>query len=204
VLERAAGHPVLVLPHVFNPALLRTGEFLARTLGPSLIPNGAAVLDMGTGSGIGAVAAARWAARVVAVDVNPEAVRCATINALLNRVEGTLDVRHGDLFGPVAGERFDVVLFNPPYYRGAPRDLFDHAWRSPDVVARFARALRGHLKRRGCALVVLSSAGERDAFLRAFEAAGLRAEVVTAHDFVNETLAVYRLRPVPTSRGDAG
>jgi len=30
-------------------------------------------------------------------------------------------------------ERFDVVLFNPPYYRGVPRNALDHAWRSPDL-----------------------------------------------------------------------
>ena len=44
-----------------------------------------------------------------------------------------IDVRQGDLFDPVAGERFDVMLFNPPYYRGVPRDELDHAWRCADI-----------------------------------------------------------------------
>ena len=77
-----------------------------------------AVLDMGTGSGIAAIAAARRGARVVAVDISTEAVRCARINVLLNRVDDRVEIRCGDLFEPVQGERFDLVLFNPPFYAG--------------------------------------------------------------------------------------
>ena len=62
---------------------------------------------MGTGSGVGAVFAAQWARRVVAVDINPAAVRCARINALLNHVEDRVDVVEGDLFEPIGGQRFD-------------------------------------------------------------------------------------------------
>lgn len=194
VLERIDEHAILVLPGVFNPKVLRSGEFLARTLDQDLIPPGSAVLDLGTGSGIGAVAAARWAGRVVAVDINPEAIRCARINALLNRVEDRVDVRLGDLFAPVAGERFDAVLFNPPYYRGTPRDLQDHAWRSPDVVVRFARGLRDHLAPGGTALVILSTDGEADAFLAAFRAERFTPEIVARRDLLNEVLTIYRLR----------
>jgi HemK-related putative methylase len=193
VLEEAAGRPILVLPQVFNPALFRTGEFLAGLLDDRLIPPGATVLDMGTGSGLGAVAAAARAGRVVAVDINPRAARCARINALLNEVEDTVEVREGDLFAPVHGERFDVVLFNPPYYRGAPRDALDRAWRSDDVVERFAAGLGEHLTPAGYALVVLSSDGESRAFLEAFQAGGLDVSVVARRDFVNEILTVYRL-----------
>src|SRR5205823_1604642 len=98
-------------------------------------------LDMGTGSGIGAVFAARAGYRVVGVDLNPEAVRCARINALMNRLEDRLEAREGDLFAPVAGERFDLILFNPPFFRGEPRDALDMAWRSVDVLERFAEGL---------------------------------------------------------------
>ena len=76
---------------------------------------------MGTGSGVCAVFAARHAHRVVAVDINPGAVRCAALNALLNHVEARIEVRQGDLFAPVARERFDLVLFNPPFFVGAQR-----------------------------------------------------------------------------------
>jgi HemK-related putative methylase len=193
VLEDVAGRPILVLPGVFNPKLLRTGELLARTLDARLVPPGSTALDMGTGSGIGAVFAAQLAGKVVAVDVNPAAVRCARINVLLNRVEERVDVLEGDLFAPVGAQRFDVVLFNPPYYRGTPKDNLDKAWRSEGTVERFATELRDHLTPRGCALVILSSDGEQEAFLHAFRSSGQDIGVVTSRDLGSEVVTVYRL-----------
>ncbi len=195
VVEYVDGLPLVILPNVFNPKLLRSGEFLVHQLGrPDLLRPTSRVLDLGTGSGAGAVAAARAGCSVVAVDINPEAVRCARINALLNQVECRVEARHGDLFGPVAGERFDVVLFNPPYYRGLPRDHFDHAWRSPDVIERFAADLGAHLTPAGHALLVLSSDGEADAFLGALDAQGYGCMAVAQRDFLNEQMSVYRVK----------
>jgi release factor glutamine methyltransferase len=192
-LERVNGRPLLVLPQVFNPALFHSGSFLAGLLDARLVPPGATVLDMGTGSGVGAIAAAARARRVVAVDVNPAAVRCARINALLNCLEDTIEAREGDLFAPVAGERFDVVLFNPPFFHGAPRDALDHAWRGLDVVERFAAQLPAQLTPDGYALVVLSSDGDTPAFLDAFRGNDLNVAIVARRNLINETLTVYRL-----------
>ncbi|MBV9578159.1 MAG: methyltransferase, partial [Chloroflexi bacterium] len=114
ILEDVDGLQLVVLPDVFNPKLLRSGAFLASRLDG--LRTGARVLDLGSGSGACGLAAARRGCQVVAVDINPSAVRCTRVNALLNNLE--VDVRQGDLFAPVESERFDVVLFNPPYYRG--------------------------------------------------------------------------------------
>ena len=97
---------------------------------------------------------------MVAVDVSPAAVRCARLNALANDLEDRIDVRQGDLFGPLAGERFDLVLFNPPFLLGAPKDHRDAAWRSNDAARRFAAGLGEHLTTGGAALVLLSSFGD--------------------------------------------
>ncbi|MEX1184831.1 MAG: methyltransferase [Gemmatimonadota bacterium] len=195
VLEHAAGIPIVVLPGVLNPKLFWTGELLAQVFQTAPPLPGASVLDMGTGSGIGAVAAARLGARVVAVDISASAVRCARINALLNDVDARIDVRHGDLFAPVAGERFDVVLFNPPYHPGEPRDEMESAFRAADVPVRFARALPAHLAEPdGHALVLLSSLGDAAAFLDAFHAAGLIVESVAEQRHPGELLTVHRVR----------
>jgi HemK-related putative methylase len=199
-VERVDGAPFLVIPSVFNPKVLRTGEFFASQIDARLVDSDAEVLDMGTGSGICAVAAARHARRVVAVDINPEAVRCARINALLNHLEHKIDVKHGDLFAPVLAERFDIVLFNPPFLVGTPRDDRDRAWRSNDVAERFAAGLGSHLKLGGFALVLLSSFGEAPVFLEAFRQGGFAISVLARRRFVNETLAIFRLEPPrPTS-----
>src|SRR3989304_1477034 len=118
-LETVEGVPLIVLPEVFNPVLFRTGAFLARTLAAQSPawqkPGAARALDLGTGCGIGAIFAARLGYTAVGVDINPQAVRCARVNVLLNGLEDRVEVRPGDLLGPVAGERFDLVLFNPPF-----------------------------------------------------------------------------------------
>src|ERR1700674_5859043 len=121
-LERVQGIPFVVTPSVFNPKVPRTGEFLASQIDARLVQQDWAVLDMGTGSGVCAIFAAKHARRVVAVDINEAAVRCADINARLNHLEHKIDVRQGDMFAPVQGEKFDLILFNPPFLRGTPTD----------------------------------------------------------------------------------
>lgn len=194
-LEHVHGVPLLVTPSVFNPKIPRTGAFLAAQLDARQVPTGAEVLDMGTGSGVCAIFAARHARRVVAVDINPAAVRCAGINARLNQLEHRIEVRTGDLFAPVADERFDLVTFNPPFLCGAPRSDRDRAWRSMDVAERFAGELSGHLKPRGAALVVLSTFGNAQSFLEQLRRRGFAISVLAERRFVNERLAVFRLEP---------
>lgn len=194
-LEWVEGVPILVTPSVFNPRLLRTGAYFAAHIDAGVVMAGAEVLDMGTGSGVCAVFAARFARRVVAVDINGAAVRCATLNALLNHSEQRIEVRHGDLFAPVAGERFDLILFNPPFLRGTPRDDRDRAWRSTDVAERFAAGLAAHLKPGGCALVLLSTFGKASVFLEQFRRQGLATSLFAERGFLNERLAIFRLEP---------
>lgn len=192
-LERVEGVPVLVMPGVANPKLLRTGAFFASQIDARSISSGAAVLDMGTGSGICAVFAARQGGRVVAVDVSPAAVRCARVNAALNHLEGRIDVRLGDLFEPLAGRRFDVVLFNPPFLIGAPKDHRDAAWRSEDAARRFAAGLGAHLVERGVALVLLSSFGDACALFESeLRVNGFDLAVFARRRFINETVTILR------------
>ena len=72
------------------------------------------VLDLGTGNGHQALLAARHAGQVTAIDINPRALRFAAFNAELNRAHG-IEFREGNLFEPVAGEQFDLIVCNPPY-----------------------------------------------------------------------------------------
>jgi methylase of polypeptide subunit release factors len=191
VVERIGGLPIIVLPGVFNPRLFRTGDFLARSLGPELVPAGSLVLDMGTGSGVGAIFAAPHARRVIAVDISIQAVHCARVNVLLHRLNGQVDVLLADLFAPLAGGRFDVVLFNPPYFRGQPHGAFERALRSVDVVERFAAGLSAALTPAGKALVVLSSAVERERAVISFRRAGLKCEQIKTRDLLNERLELH-------------
>lgn len=194
VVETVEGEPLVVLPRVFNPAVFRSGRFLARTLAraPELAADdGSRALDLGTGSGVGAVFAARRGYAVVAVDVNPDAVRCARINALLHGLEERIEAREGDLFAPVEGERFDLVLFNPPFFSGEARDALDAAWRGRGVLERFAAGLPSALTAGGRALVVFSSDGDEDGLLASLRGNGLRVRILRRLEYGTETFTAY-------------
>jgi methylase of polypeptide subunit release factors len=75
-------------------------------------------LDLGTGCGVQSLHLARHAREVVATDLNPRALTLARLTADLNGV--AVDLRQGDLYAPVAGERFDLVVTNPPYVLSPP------------------------------------------------------------------------------------
>ena len=71
-------------------------------------------LDLGTGCGIQALHAARFSRRVIATDVSERALAFARFNAALNAVDG-IEVRAGDRFAPLEGERVDRIVSNPPF-----------------------------------------------------------------------------------------
>ncbi|GAA3584698.1 methyltransferase [Klugiella xanthotipulae] len=72
------------------------------------------VLDLGTGCGVLAMLATRYARRVVATDISERALRIAQMNCALNGVT-EVEFRRGSLFEPVTGELFDRVVSNPPF-----------------------------------------------------------------------------------------
>lgn len=85
------------------------------TLAGLTVPlDGGRVLDLGTGSGIQALHAGARADAVTATDVNPRALACARLTLALSGAPAA-DLRAGSLFEPVAGERFDLIVSNPPF-----------------------------------------------------------------------------------------
>ena len=79
-------------------------------------------LDLGTGCGIQGMMCARHSRRVVATDINPRALNITRFNAMMNGLDN-IEVREGSRFDSVGGERFDLVLVNPPFAI-SPDNLF--------------------------------------------------------------------------------
>jgi SAM-dependent methyltransferase len=113
------------------------------------------VLDLGCGGGVQALLAARHAQSVVGVDLNPRALAFARFNARLNRVRN-VEWREGDLFEPVAGERFDLVVSNPPYVVSPESWLLfrDGGGAGDGICARIVGGLGSHLAEGGFATVL--------------------------------------------------
>ncbi|ASO20750.1 methylase of polypeptide subunit release factors [Actinoalloteichus hoggarensis] len=104
------------------------------------------VLDRGTGSGVNAILAASRSAHVLAVDVNPDAVRAARDDAERNGVADRIEVRHSDVFDAV-DDRFGLIVFDPPFRWSAPRDRFEVAITDEGyrAMTTFFREAREHL-----------------------------------------------------------
>jgi SAM-dependent methyltransferase len=110
-------------------------------------------LDLGTGSGIQALHASTHAARVTATDTSARALEFARFNAALAGVD--LDLRHGSLLEPVAGERFDLIVSNPPFVitpPGAPSfEYRDGGLPGDSLMGTLVRSLGGALTPGGVA-----------------------------------------------------
>lgn len=146
--------------------------------------DGRTVLDVGTGTGALGIAAARaGAAAVTAVDLSVRSVVATWLNSRLHRVP--VEVRHGDLFGPVAGRRFDLVLTNPPYVPARsgllPRHRMGRCWDAGldgrALLDRICDAAPTVLTEDGVLLLVQSELSGEQATLRLLADAGLHPAV---------------------------
>ncbi|MFV2172963.1 HemK2/MTQ2 family protein methyltransferase [Actinomadura sp. LOL_016] len=174
-------------PGVYRPQT--DTALLADVLSRAGVAAGARVLDLGTGTGAVAMAAARCGAReVVAVDVAAAAVLAARVNARLRNLP--VRVLRGDLFAPVAGERFDVIVANPPYVIGdaVPEAVHGRAraWeagpRGRAVLDRICAQAPSHLTPGGTLLLVQSALSGVAATLVALRGAGTRPVVAARRD----------------------
>jgi release factor glutamine methyltransferase len=195
---RAAGFRLTVRPTVFHPRFFITSEFFASFIG-RLDLSGKRVADVGTGSGILALAAARaGAAEVTAIDINPNAAVTAAENARANRLEAHVTAMCSNLLSAVAPEaQFDVIFSSPPSFPGEPRDLADRAWHAGpnyrDIASLFDQA-RERLAPGGCLYILLSSDSDLDLFGALITCAGFRARRAAERSVLIESLIIYALQ----------
>lgn len=121
------------------------------------------VLDLGTGNGHQALLAARHADSVIGVDINPRALRFAAFNAVLNGTR-RIELREGNLFEPVEGIEFDLIVSNPPYVISPENGIAyrDGGLRGDAFCERLVRSLPAYLRHDGIAQVLVSWLHARD------------------------------------------
>jgi release factor glutamine methyltransferase len=149
------------------------------------VNDGDTVLDMGTGCGMLGILAAKKAKYVVAVDINPYAVRCARENALLNNARSKISFIQADLFVALSEKtKFDTILFNAPYLpveESEPTSWVDRAWSGGatgrEVIDRFIIESVAHLEERGSVILLQSSLADIEGTLLAFKKQGMSGKI---------------------------
>jgi release factor glutamine methyltransferase len=169
------------------------------------------VLDLCTGSGAIAISLAKElpAARVIATDVSAAALAIARRNAERNAVADRVELHEGDLFAPVTGERFDLIVANPPYIASAVIDtLAPEVRREPRLALdggsdglafydRICAAILDHLEPGG-ALVVEHGFDQADAVRGRLAAAGL-VDIGLEHDLGKNPRVTFGRRAIETT-----
>jgi release factor glutamine methyltransferase len=181
--------PALVLEE--DPMVYRPSEDSRLLLESVVLDRGERFLEVGTGTGLVALHAARLGP-ATATDVNPAAVGLARANARRNGL--TLEVVRTNLAAGVRGP-FDVVAFNPPYLEGRPHDELDRAWaggaQGSEVSVRFVSDLPRILGVGGRAYLLLARANET---ARSLAESKFETRRVSSKRLFFEDLDVFELR----------
>jgi release factor glutamine methyltransferase len=155
---------------------------------------GKRVLEVGCGSGIQMEAAFDGdATSVVGVDIDKESV-------LFCRGKG-LDVVESDLFSGV-GEKFDLIVFNPPYLPEDKREDSESSRatsggiKGDEIIARFLKEVGSYLEEGGRILLVVSSLTPRDEIDNVMQSKGLEKEVIASEKFFMEGLEVWEIQSI--------
>jgi len=153
-------------------------------------------LEMGPGTGLLSIHAAKLGAKVTAADVNPHAVECTKRNAAKNSVR--IDTFKSDLFEKVQGN-YDVIVFNPPYLPGAATSTswIERAWSGGDegseTAVQFLNDAWKHLSPGGRIFMILSSVGGLMSVLKSARER-YDSEMLEEQHMFFESIYAYRFR----------
>jgi SAM-dependent methyltransferase len=196
-VTRAGGFRLTVRPTVFHPRYFLSSESFAEFIS-RLDLSGKRVVDVGTGSGILALAAARAGAEnVIAADINPNAALAAAENARANGLGDRVSALCCNLLSALAPlPVFDVILSSPPKHAGEPRNLADRGWHAGpsyrDIAPLFDQS-RERLKAGGRMYFMVSSDSDLDLFGTLIDQAGFRARLAYERSIFTESLIIYEL-----------
>ena len=112
-------------PEVFHPGFFFSTKLLISYI-KKLDINNKTFLELGTGSGLISILAAKRNAIVTAIDINPIAIQNLKENSVKNNVD--LNIIESNMFTNVPKQKFDIVIIAPPYYKRNPSTYRDHAW----------------------------------------------------------------------------
>ncbi len=196
------GKDFYVLPNVFSPKYFRDAEFFSHSI--PVLKNGS-FLEIGCGTGVTAIfAAMHGATRVVATDINPDAITNTRKNVRLHKLQDKIMVREGDLFEPVQGELFDQIFWNVPFVYTETKGLsilerstFDYR---DSIKKRFIKEAKEHLTPNGKLLIGYSSNyGNLKNIFQILEEHNYSAKIIaqTQQDFSDGSINLELIEAIP-------
>jgi release factor glutamine methyltransferase len=187
-------YQLTIFPQVYEPA--DDTLLVADNLN---IPQGATLLDLGTGCGILAILAAEKATGVIATDINPYAVICAQRNVKQHNFAHKIEVRQGNLFHPLhQNETFDQILFNPPYIPDilSHPEWLDKAWNGGPSGRKwtnpFLKQVSRYLRKGGNLLLIQSSPSGYEETLKKLKRDNYCVRILVKHKLFFETLVLIQ------------
>lgn len=185
---RYLGLTLLIPEHVFP--LTPVSELLGRAVIDEVCDDDR-VLDMGTGSGVNAILAARRSHRVVGVDINPHAVAAAIRNAERNHVADRTTFFVSDVFERVDGT-FDLIVFDPPFRWFRPRDLLEMSFADENyrALTRFMSEAGDRLTSGGRLLLFFATSGDMRYLRHLIDRSGFSADTIASRELTKDGVTV--------------
>lgn len=191
---RYKGVVISVMPGVFHPGLFSSTKLILSYLEKKFLQN-QTFLEVGCGSGLISIMAAKQHADVTALDISKAAVANTRMNAARNHAK--VRTIHSDLFTYLDQHSYDWIIINPPYYAHDPANDSERAWycgKNHEYFRGLFKGLPPFMNRTSQVIMVLTKECQLDKILALGNEAGFQFELILETDtFFDEKDLLYRI-----------
>lgn len=190
------GHKIIINKNVF-PADSQF-SFSSKITAKKIPKNPGIVLDVGTGTGVQAIIAIkRGAKKVVAVDIDGDAVKNAKENVKFYKMEKSIEVRKGYLLDCINNdEKFDLIISNLPFADVKSKDNFAHFLFDAGLKLheRLLKESKQYLAKEGKILISTGTVGNEKKLNELIKKYNYRIMNIKEEEFNNLIWKVYTLK----------
>lgn len=186
---------LIIPPSVFHPGFFFSTKILLKYISLLNVQQ-KTFLELGAGSGLISIYAAKKNANVTATDINPIAIEHLKKNKALNNIQ--LNIISSDVFQSIPSQSFDIIAINPPYYKKNPKSDAEYAWycgETGEYFQKLFKRLKQFIHNDSIVLMVLSEDCDiqmikQFAFDNQFE-----MNIVSEKKIAWEKVFIYHIKP---------